>query len=135
MVPDTPPSQLVQRLELWTHDPLTTLKINCNLPGVKGSGKTDKEGFYTSALWLHEHHPKTLACNVNVIASFGYFKVFLEILFKIIQGHDARSKIKQEWAQTCTEKENGKFWNVKEREIRSRSLGDEKDETEGSGAQ
>ncbi|KAL1832428.1 hypothetical protein ACET3Z_002079 [Daucus carota] len=97
VVPDTPPSQLVQRLEKsWSHDPLTTLKLICNLRGVRGTGKSDKEGFYTAALWLHEHHPKTLACNVNAYVAFGYFKDLLEILFRILQGGDARERIKRE---------------------------------------
>ncbi|KAH0738954.1 hypothetical protein KY290_037659 [Solanum tuberosum] len=30
-----------------------------------------KEGFYTCALWLHFHHPKTLACNLKPILDFG----------------------------------------------------------------
>ncbi|WOG83259.1 hypothetical protein DCAR_0102434 [Daucus carota subsp. sativus] len=97
VVPDTPPSQLVQRLERsWSHDPLTTLKLICNLRGVRGTGKSDKEGFYTAALWLHQHHPKTLACNVNAYVAFGYFKDLLEILFRILQGGDARARVKRE---------------------------------------
>ncbi|GFQ03055.1 uncharacterized protein l728 [Phtheirospermum japonicum] len=64
VVPDTPPETLTQRLELaWKHDPLKTLKLLCNLRGVRGTGKSDKEGGYTAALWLHKNHPKTLACN------------------------------------------------------------------------
>ncbi|XP_074344178.1 uncharacterized protein LOC141683378 [Apium graveolens] len=98
VVPNTPPSQLVKRLESsWNHDPLTTLKLICNLRGVRGTGKTDKEGFYTAALWLHKHHPQTLASNVHIYATFGYFKDLLEILFRIIQGPDARSQLKREW--------------------------------------
>ncbi|RVW84109.1 Protein auxin signaling F-BOX 3 [Vitis vinifera] len=31
--------------------------------GVRGTGKSDKEGYYTAALWLHGLHPKTFACN------------------------------------------------------------------------
>ncbi|GFQ03060.1 uncharacterized protein l728 [Phtheirospermum japonicum] len=64
VVPNTPPETLTQRLELaWKHDPLKTLKLLCNLRGVRGTGKSDKEGGYTAALWLHKNHPKTLACN------------------------------------------------------------------------
>ena len=52
VVPNTPPETLKQRLELaWTHNPLTTLKLICNLRGVRGTGKSDKEGFYTAALF------------------------------------------------------------------------------------
>ncbi|KAL1832430.1 hypothetical protein DCAR_0102436 [Daucus carota subsp. sativus] len=98
VVPSTPSSQLLQRLEAsWSHDPLTTLKLICNLRGIRGTGKSDKEGFYSAALWLHKHHPKTLAGNAHVFASFGYFKDFLEILFRLIQGPDARAILKQEW--------------------------------------
>ncbi|KAL1804006.1 hypothetical protein ACET3Z_032653 [Daucus carota] len=98
VVPDTPRSQLLKRLEAsWAHDSLLTLKLICNLRGVRGTCKSDKEGFFTAALWLYENHPKTLACNVQVIASFGCFKDVFEILFRILQGHDARSRLKTEW--------------------------------------
>ena len=71
VVPDTPPVSLTQRLQLaWAHNPLTTLKLICNLRGVRGTGKTDKEGFYIAAFWLHKHHPKTLACNIGSLADF-----------------------------------------------------------------
>ncbi|KAJ4882919.1 Uncharacterized protein Rs2_33012 [Raphanus sativus] len=64
VVPSTPKESLEQRLRTaWSHDALTTLKLICNLRGVRGTGKSDKEGFYTAALWLHACHPKTLACN------------------------------------------------------------------------
>ncbi|WOH16150.1 hypothetical protein DCAR_0935699 [Daucus carota subsp. sativus] len=98
VVPDTPASQLVERLEAsWAHDPLTTLKLICNLRGVRGTGKSDKEGFYTAALWLHKNHPKTLACNVHAFALFGYFKDLLEIMFRVLEGPDARSIMREEW--------------------------------------
>nr|GFB81975.1 DUF2828 domain-containing protein [Tanacetum cinerariifolium] len=72
VVPDTPPETIKRRLqEAWKHDPLKTLKLICNLRGVRGTGKSDKEGFYTCALWLHKNHPRTLACNVASIADFG----------------------------------------------------------------
>ncbi|KAJ9709956.1 hypothetical protein PVL29_001439 [Vitis rotundifolia] len=91
VVPDTPPEVLKQRLELaWSHDPLTTLKLICNLRGVRGTGKSDKEGFYTAALWLHGLHPKTFACNVESFANFGYYKDLLEILFRLLEGPDVR---------------------------------------------
>lgn len=98
VVPDTPRSQLVKRLEAsWTHDSLMTLKQICNLRGVRGTCKSDKEGFFIAALWLYSKHPKTLAYNAHVIASFGCFKDLLEILFRILQGHDARMRLKKEW--------------------------------------
>ncbi|KAL6144819.1 hypothetical protein ACLB2K_055509 [Fragaria x ananassa] len=100
VVPDTPSSYLHQQLPLaWAHDALTTLKLICNLRGVRGTGKSDKEGFYTAALWLHSHHPKTLACNVASLAEFGYFKDLPEILYRLLQGQDVRKNQKSEWDQ------------------------------------
>ncbi|KAJ9700655.1 hypothetical protein PVL29_006120 [Vitis rotundifolia] len=98
VVPDTPSDDLIRRLELaWEFNPLTTLKLICNLRGVRGTGKSDKEGFYTAALWLHDHHPKTLACNARVLASFGYFKDFLEILYRLLEGPEIRRIEKKDW--------------------------------------
>ncbi|KAL6176490.1 hypothetical protein ACLB2K_053123 [Fragaria x ananassa] len=100
VVPDTPSSYLHQQLPLaWAHDALTTLKLICNLRGVHGAGKSNKGGFYTAALWLHSHHPKTLACNVACFAEFGYFKDLSEILYRLLQGQDARKNQKSEWEQ------------------------------------
>ncbi|KAJ4957741.1 hypothetical protein NE237_024852 [Protea cynaroides] len=96
VVPDTKPEDLMQRLDLaWNHNALTTLKLVCNLRGVRGTGKSDKEGFYTAALWIHKNHPKTLACNVRWFADFGYFKDLPEILYRLIEGADVR-RIKKE---------------------------------------
>ncbi|XP_057781601.1 uncharacterized protein LOC130999921 [Salvia miltiorrhiza] len=96
IVPDTPPQAVADRLQLaWRHDPLTALKLVCNLRGVKGTGKSDREGFYAAALWLHQHHPKTLAGNVAAFAGFGYFKDLLEILFRILDGSEARKSAKR----------------------------------------
>ncbi|KAM7487083.1 hypothetical protein LguiB_024567 [Lonicera macranthoides] len=98
VVPDTPPSTLTQRLQhSWDYNPLTTLKLVCNLRGIRGTGKSDKEGYYTAALWLHKHHPKTLACNVGSLADFGYFKDLPEILFRLLEGADIRKRIREEW--------------------------------------
>ncbi|GAV71475.1 DUF2828 domain-containing protein [Cephalotus follicularis] len=100
VVPDTPPHSLTQHLQsAWDHDALTTLKLICNLRGVRGTGKSDKEGFYTAAFWLHKHHPKTLACNVPSLADFGYFKDLPEILYRLLEGSDVRKKQKDEWTQ------------------------------------
>ncbi|KAL8254273.1 hypothetical protein R6Q59_032494 [Mikania micrantha] len=97
IVPGTPPEAISRRLQQsWEHDPLTTLKLICNLRGVRGTGKSDKEGYYTSALWLHKHHPKTLACNVASLAEFGYFKDLPEILYRLLEGPDVRKKAKEE---------------------------------------
>ncbi|OMO95317.1 hypothetical protein COLO4_15988 [Corchorus olitorius] len=100
VVPDTPSDQLIQRLELaWAHDALTTLKLVCNLRGVRGTGKSDKQGFYTAAIWLFIKHPKTLALNLTAIAEFGYFKDFPEILYRILEGFNSRSIQKKEWRE------------------------------------
>ncbi|CAA7018376.1 unnamed protein product [Microthlaspi erraticum] len=100
VVPDTPKLSLEQRLVVaWNHDALTTLKLLCNLRGVRGTGKSDKEGFYTAALWLHRYHPKTLACNLESLSKFGYFKDFPELLYRILQGSDVRQIQKSEWSK------------------------------------
>ncbi|GLT71024.1 hypothetical protein SLA2020_430690 [Shorea laevis] len=45
VVPDTPSEYLIERLQLaWAHDALTTLKLICNLRGVRGTGKSNKKG-------------------------------------------------------------------------------------------
>ncbi|KAI4979306.1 hypothetical protein ZWY2020_016059 [Hordeum vulgare] len=95
VVPDTPAERVRSLLAAaWTHDPLTTLKLACNLRGVRGTGKSDKEGFYAAALWMHDNHPKTLACNVAALAEFGYLKDFPELLFRLIHGADVRKVAK-----------------------------------------
>ncbi|PQM36434.1 uncharacterized protein Pyn_25343 [Prunus yedoensis var. nudiflora] len=71
----------------WSHNPSTTLKFICNILNV--SGKNDEDGFYTAAFWLHQNHPKTLACNVPSIAgSLGDLTTLLGILYRILQGQD-----------------------------------------------
>ncbi|KAI3971311.1 hypothetical protein MKX01_008155 [Papaver californicum] len=98
VVPDTPHESVTQRLEsAWKHDSLTALKLICNLRGVRGTGKSDKEGFYAAALWLHKNHPKTLASNLKAMADFGYFKDLPEILFRLHEGIDIRTERKNEW--------------------------------------
>lgn len=120
ILPDTPSTELIRRLQLsWNHDPLTTLKLLCNLRGVRDTGKSDKEGFYTAALWLHKNHPKTLSKNVHSIADFGYFKDMLEILYRIIEGPDARINEKNEWLNKKTE--------ILEAKKKRKSLGNDKE--------
>ncbi|OIW16581.1 hypothetical protein TanjilG_02787 [Lupinus angustifolius] len=98
VVPDTSSETLHQRLQLaWSHNPLTTLKLVCNLRGVRGTGKSDRQGFYSAALWLYDHHPKTLASNVPSFADFGYFKDLPEILYRILEGSEVRKMQKEEW--------------------------------------
>ncbi|CAN6551015.1 unnamed protein product [Malus baccata var. baccata] len=98
VVPDTPADYLNEQLPLaWAHNALTTLKLICNLRGVRGTGKSDKENFHTAAFWLHEHHPKTLACNLQTFAEFGYFKDLPEILYRLLEGEDVRRNQREEW--------------------------------------
>lgn len=105
VVPRTPPNSLILRLEsAWIQDPLTTLKLICNLRGVRGTGKSDKEGFYTSALWLHKNHPKTLALNLRVFADFGYLKDLSEILYRLLEGPEIRIAAKKE--RKCGKRHN-----------------------------
>ncbi|PHT39011.1 hypothetical protein CQW23_22584 [Capsicum baccatum] len=100
IVPDTPHQDLLKRLECsWNFDSLITLKLICNLRGVRGTGKSMKDGFYICALWLHIYHSKTLACNVKAIADFRYFKDVLEILYRLVEGHDVRKNEKEEWEE------------------------------------
>uniref|UniRef100_A0A0E0M2Z4 TROVE domain-containing protein n=1 Tax=Oryza punctata TaxID=4537 RepID=A0A0E0M2Z4_ORYPU len=95
VVPDTPADRVRGLVAAaWERDPLTALKLVCNLRGVRGTGKSDKEGFYAAALWMHEHHPRTLACNVAALAEFGYLKDFPELLFRLIHGNDVRKLAK-----------------------------------------
>ncbi|KAL2940887.1 hypothetical protein RDABS01_029237 [Bienertia sinuspersici] len=95
-VPSTRSDTLIDLLHhAWNHNPLTTLKLICNLRGVRGTGKSDKNGFYTAAFWLYKHHPKTLACNIPSFAEFGYFKDFPEILFRILGMTHVRKMRKQ----------------------------------------
>jgi hypothetical protein len=105
IVPSTPSEQTVKRVKkAWAYHPLTTLKLICNLRGVRGIGKSDKERFYTTALWLHKHHPKTLALNARAFAEFGYFKDILEILYRILEGETVREIAKREWERKKSRK-------------------------------
>nr|GMD59740.1 uncharacterized protein LOC113734273 [Ipomoea batatas] len=97
VVPNMPPQDLIGRVDVaWAHNPLTTLKLICNLRGVRGTGKSDKEGFYLAALWLHYNHPKTLSGNLKALSEFGYFKDFLEILYRILEGPYVRKFEKEQ---------------------------------------
>ncbi|EAZ01909.1 hypothetical protein OsI_23935 [Oryza sativa Indica Group] len=87
VVPDTHASTVTSLLSAaWTAEPNTALRLACNLRGVRGTGKSDHEGFYATALWMHDHHPKTLALNAPSVAEFGYLKDFPELLHRIIHG-------------------------------------------------
>ena len=62
---------------------------------MRGTGKSDRDGFYAAALWVHARHPRTLACNVPALAEFGYLKDFPELLYHLIRGEDARMQAKE----------------------------------------
>ncbi|GJN09794.1 hypothetical protein PR202_ga27830 [Eleusine coracana subsp. coracana] len=99
VVPDTAAERVTALLAAaWAQDPLTALKLACNLRGVRGTGKSDKEGFYAAALWMHEKHPKTLAGNVPALAEFSYLKDFPELLYRLIHGADVRKLAKDKAA-------------------------------------
>lgn len=69
VVPGTPAASVESLLgAAWAADPDTALRLVANLRGVRGSGKSDREGFYASALWLHARHPRTLALNAAHLA-------------------------------------------------------------------
>jgi hypothetical protein len=70
----------------WSRDALTALKLVCHLRGVRGLGKSDRDGFYAAALWMHAHHPRTLAANLANFARFGCLKDLPEILYLVLHG-------------------------------------------------
>ncbi|GLJ48559.1 hypothetical protein SUGI_1024320 [Cryptomeria japonica] len=70
----------------WRQNPLIALKLICQLRGIRGTGKSDREGFYTAACWMHSHHPNTLLANLSTFSQFGYLKDLPEILLRILQG-------------------------------------------------
>nr|XP_051229503.1 uncharacterized protein LOC127347350 [Lolium perenne] len=87
VVPGTPPESVSSLLaDAWAKEPTTALRLACNLRGVGGTGKSDREGFYAAALWMHTCHPATLALNVRSVAEFGYLKDLPELLHRIIHG-------------------------------------------------
>ncbi|XP_020420395.1 uncharacterized protein LOC18778114 [Prunus persica] len=107
---DKPPASssykyLKQLLPLaWSHNPLTTLKLICNLRDCSNDlGKSDEEAFYAAAFWLHQNHPETLACNVASIAgefsqSVALMHDLVEILYRLLQGQDVRRRREKEKA-------------------------------------
>ncbi|XP_047056847.1 uncharacterized protein LOC124663158 [Lolium rigidum] len=87
VVPGTPPESVSSLLaDAWAKEPTTALRLACNLRGVRGTGKSDQEGFYAAALWMHNSHPSTLALNARAVAEFGYLKDLPELLHRIIHG-------------------------------------------------
>ncbi|CAB4276667.1 unnamed protein product [Prunus armeniaca] len=79
----------------WSHNPLTTLKLICNLHyDPHGPGKEHAQGFNSAASWLHHNHPKTLVCNLPAIAAgFRSFEKVLVILYRILEGKDPHYSI------------------------------------------
>ncbi|KAL1307535.1 hypothetical protein HN51_049446 [Arachis hypogaea] len=115
VVPDTPSDSLRERLDVaWAHNPLTTLKLVCNLRGVRGTGKSDREGFYTAAMWLFSNHPKTLAANVPSFAEFGYFKDLPEVLYRILEGSDVRKDQKAQWLSVKGSRKRNRLMKMRE---------------------
>uniref|UniRef100_A0ACD6AB65 Uncharacterized protein n=1 Tax=Avena sativa TaxID=4498 RepID=A0ACD6AB65_AVESA len=87
VVPGTPAESVASLLaDAWAKEPTTALRLACNLRGVRGTGKSDQEGFYAAALWMHGTHPATLALNARSVAEFGYLKDLPELLHRIIHG-------------------------------------------------
>ncbi|KAK3123163.1 hypothetical protein QOZ80_8AG0625030 [Eleusine coracana subsp. coracana] len=83
----TPDADVAALLDVaWSRDAEAALKLVCHLRGVRGLGKADREGFYAAALWMHKHHPRTLAGNLATFARFGCLKDLLEILYRILHG-------------------------------------------------
>lgn len=73
----------------WSHDSLTTLKLICNLANRYET--REREFFHKALVWLHNNHPKTLACNIEAIAggkrsqvSFCSLKDFVTILYRLL---------------------------------------------------
>ncbi|KAM1097872.1 uncharacterized protein LOC126599137 [Malus sylvestris] len=84
----------------WSRNPLTTLKLICNLRDEMFY----MEAFNTAAHWLHHNHPKTLMCNIPSIAvSFGCFIDPVEILYFLLQGRERRRGEEEEDDATLAE--------------------------------
>lgn len=93
VVPDTDAERVGELLvKAWEQDPLTALKLVFQLRGVRGTGKSDKQGFYAAALWLYENHPATLLANVPLVAPFGYYKDLLELVQRVLEGPEETEK-------------------------------------------
>ncbi|KAI4989040.1 hypothetical protein ZWY2020_036357 [Hordeum vulgare] len=70
----------------WAGDARTALRLVCHLRGVRGLGKSDREGFYAAALWMHANHPRSLAANLATFARFGCLKDLPEIVYRVLHG-------------------------------------------------
>lgn len=68
----------------WCHCQHTTLKLICLLRNTNYFRNRRREEFFIAAMWLHQYHPKTLACNLKTFAKVGCLKDLLEILCRIV---------------------------------------------------
>ncbi|GAQ77987.1 hypothetical protein KFL_000060520 [Klebsormidium nitens] len=99
VVADTPPERVRQLLgAAWKEDPLLALKLLFHLRGVRGTGKSEKGGFYTGGLWLAEQHPGTLLGNLRQVGVFGYDKDLLEIVLRVLEGPEGTAQRAQQKA-------------------------------------
>lgn len=86
VVPKTPVEVVLCLLATsWRSEPLTTLKLICNLRDIRGKGKSDKTNFHVALLWLYKHHPETLLRNLpKAAAHFGCIKDMPELLRRVV---------------------------------------------------
>uniref|UniRef100_A0A2N9J8W1 Uncharacterized protein n=1 Tax=Fagus sylvatica TaxID=28930 RepID=A0A2N9J8W1_FAGSY len=88
------PTYMNQYLEpAWNHDPLTTFKLIFNHALV------NKECFIASLLWLNQHHPKTLALNLQGFSRFGYLNFVPEILYQIMKQKFNTENLRYSWSR------------------------------------
>ncbi|PQQ11195.1 uncharacterized protein Pyn_13966 [Prunus yedoensis var. nudiflora] len=91
VVPNTPADYVNNQLPLaWTHSSPTTLKLICNLRGVRA--------------------PESLTRNTSTrrrsFADFGYFKDLPEILYRLLEGEDVRRKQRDAWKKRSAKKQS-----------------------------
>ncbi|TKW17583.1 hypothetical protein SEVIR_5G377500v4 [Setaria viridis] len=91
----------------WSQDALTALKLVCHLRGVRGLGKSDRDGFYAAALWMHARHPLTLAANLANLARFGCLKDLPEILYLVLHGPREEDQRKGDGRRRRTKRRRG----------------------------
>ncbi|KAM2512216.1 hypothetical protein PS1_036516 [Malus domestica] len=73
----------------WSHNLLTILKLICNFIDRRGDSRkrNQDEVFFTTAVWLYQNHPKTLAYNlVPIFGSFGHILDLPRILSQVLRG-------------------------------------------------
>ncbi|MQL80670.1 hypothetical protein Taro_013128 [Colocasia esculenta] len=106
VVPGTPADVVGDLLaKAWVKDPVTALKLVCNLRAIRGTGKADREGFYAAALWLHRYHPTTLALNTRRFAEAGCLKDLPEILYRLANGANGSDKARAEASSAVAHRE------------------------------